>query len=61
MPRADEVDFDREEQRLVASGNVVFVSDGGCVTAETSGRSVYETEEDDDDDYRPGWSPGWSD
>ena len=32
--RADEVDLDHEEKRLVASGNVVFVSDGGCVTAD---------------------------
>ncbi len=32
--RADNVDFINGEKRLVASGNVVFVSDGGCVTAD---------------------------
>ncbi len=32
--RADQVDFAGEEKRVVASGNVVFISDGGCVTAD---------------------------
>ena len=32
--RAEEVDFANEGTRVVASGNVVFISDGGCVTAD---------------------------
>ncbi len=32
--RAEEVDFVSGGTRVVASGNVVFISDGGCVTAD---------------------------
>ena len=34
--RADNVDFISGEKRLVASGNVVYISDGGCVTADSA-------------------------